>query len=518
MFNINRRQFENLKFWFYNRISLSLSLFLTKQNFLFGFNGTALIVNEDHYSTITMAEKVLPPTNITDLCTNCLFSVFHNLRIIDLVNLSEANLSGKIHANNDRYKQCIAKAFRGKVRNGKGITSLHVGYSSAENDDEKILRTFGKEIENLSINYKYDHSLDDVISRNCWKTLSKIEFEHCNNASMSKLERSFLNVEWLAFCNGRLGSTLGQLKKWFPNVVHLQFKETNVSDAKCIHEHFPQLKSITVWNDRCKASMKYRTIFTNSDLKILLLLNPQLETLNIRHDEYYETVSGGSAIIVDWDLVKFITEHLQLKKLKLNLENYWSGPKWQLVITIHSLTALHVKCDHGDWLDTIEIATPNLNKLKLKLKLYIATEFDDGNDRQLNYEAIATLVIRVKPKVLKINAEFNKFAVDNVQFLKITRTLPQLQELFIKYEWEDDAPDAVLNLLVNSSALNKLVVVFVCWECSEHPEDGEIGETFREKIVRNDAVASLWSFNHECRYINFEIASIVFQRKEQKIK
>lgn len=461
-----------------------------------------------------MTDRVNPTTKINDLCSNCLLSVFQYLSVTDLANLSEANITGKLGKRNynDRYKQCIVKAFKVNVKMNKMKTFVHVDVRYAV-DDMKMLRNFGSEIEHLVISYwpinrRYEHSLEDLISRNCWKTLPYIEFERFDIDAMNQLQRSFMNVQLAEFRDGHLGSTLGQLKKWFPNVVDLRFTDTYVFDTKCIHEHFPQLTSIAVWNDLLVRATGGKMIFTNSDLKVFILLNPQLKALSIRHDNVDETESGGNAIIIDWEFVTFINENLRLEKLELNLEKFRFDRKWKSTITIDSLTALHVHCENGDCLDKYKIATPNLNKLKLNVEF--------GDDKRVNYEAIATFVIQTQPTLLEINAEYQKFAVDNVQVLKMTRMLPSLQEIVIKCLWIDALPDAILNLLVNSCSLNKLVGVFIFHlDGSDGPEFEKMREIFRAKITRNDAVANQWIYKFEYEEAFLEIDSVQFQRKEQ---
>lgn len=466
-----------------------------------------------------MSVKVHPPTTkITSLCSNCLLSVFHYLSVTDLANLSQANLSGKLgkRSKDDRFKQCIVKAFRGKVRIDTTKTFVHVEERYAVND-MKMLRNFGKEMEHLSIDYfsvsrRYEHSLENTISRYCWDTLSNIELVRLKTDSMNELDRPFTNAESVAFCDGHLGSTLGQLNKWFPNMDDLEFKDTYVFDAKCIHEHFPQLTSITVWNDCWQQVAIGKNIFTNSDLKVFFLLNPQLETLSIRHDDVDEGESGAKAIIIDWEFIAFINEKLKLSELTLNLENYRFNRKWQSVITFASLSELCVTCGNGDCLDKIQIAAPNLNRLKV--------DVDFAHDKELNYGAFATFVIRCEPKVLKINMEYVQFVVDNAHILKIIRTLTSLQELVVVCVWKGFLPAAILNLLVNSATLNKLVGVFnfsFDSDANPQPDYKKMPEIFRAEIFQNDAVQRQWTyqFDYEIDSI-FEIASIVFRRKEEQ--
>lgn len=328
-------------------------------------------------SETTMADdEVHSATHITDLCENCLLTVFQNLSVTDLVNLSEANITGKFRKRTykiDQYKQTIVKAF--KLNKGVNAfkTSVHTDAPFAPNEI-KMLKCFGSAIESLTINYcnnnrRYESALDEAVSNNCWKTLSSVDFRYFTNDSMNELARPFINVEVVEFGDGHLGRHLGQLNKWFPKVVELEFVDTHVFDTLCIHEHFPQLTSLLVWNGRWQESKEEKRIFTNSDLKVFLQLNPQLEALNIRHDDVDETESGSNAIIVDAELLTFIDENMmELDTLKLNLENYHFDRKWQSTVYFDNLTTLDIECGNCDCLDKIKITmTSEWNILNLNV-------------------------------------------------------------------------------------------------------------------------------------------------------
>lgn len=339
---------------------------------------------------------------------------------------------------------------------------------------------------------RYEKALEDAITDNCAKTLISITFICFAQDSMNELEQPFTNVTRVEFYGSNVGSTLGQLKKWFPELTYLKFINTHV-DRKCIHEHFPRLKSFEVSNTG-------KQTFTNSDLKVFVQLNPQLEVLHIRHDDDGDydnesesdenalivvSESDENAIIVNWDLLTFIAKNLKLKKLKLDLEGFAIKREWQSTINFESLTALVVRYDvSSHCLENFKITSDKLNELSLIGSAYCS---------EVNYETLATFAIRAKPRRLNIKLHHSKFTIDNAQVLKMTSMLPELQELLIECSWDDDIPDAVINLLINSNALKKLIGVFFFDEYDGGipcPEYLQMQKAFVEKIVRHDIVAS----------------------------
>lgn len=217
---------------------------------------TDLGTKENLKSTITITDMVVPIKNITDLNTHCLLKVCHYLNVADLVNLAEANITSswklgkrKKESELNRFNQIIVKAFKIKEKANEWKIIVHTKASTAP-EDINMLRSFGRDIEALLIDYsdfnnrRYEKALEDAITNNCCKTLTSIDFENCYKDSMNELEQPFMNVERVEFRDCHLGSTLGQLKKWFPNMEHLQLTDTYIFDSKCIHEHFPWLQSL----------------------------------------------------------------------------------------------------------------------------------------------------------------------------------------------------------------------------------------------------------------------------------
>lgn len=472
-----------------------------------------------------MTDKVVPIKDITDLCMHCLLTVFHYLDVTDLANLTEANITSSCksrkHKNKiDQYKQSIVKAFKIKVKANKWKTIIRTGAGSAPNDI-KMLRSFGREVEALLFDYgynntnrRYEKALEDAVTNNCSKTLSTIDFDNCNKDSMNELEQPFTNVNLVEFRDGHLGSTLGQLKKWFPQLEDLRFTDTYVFDSKCIYEHFTWLESLMVWNGRWQESEKDKMIFTNSNLKVFLRMNPQLEILDIRHDDVDESESGAGdiAIIVDWELLTYINNNSKLRILKLNLEYFRFELEWQSSVTIETIVALDIQCVNFDCLDKIKITSPKLNELNLK----VDSCFDV--DEPLNYEAVAMFVIRAEPKRLKIEVQCKTFDINNVQVLQITRMLPKLIQLCIDCSWADNIPDAVISFLVKSNTLIKLVVV-LNFDSDDaggpSPQFLQLRQIFHEKIVRNGVVAKTWKYSFQYKEVGcFYVDSVQFQKIE----
>lgn len=478
---------------------------------------------------MTVVESLAPKTNITDLCTDCLLRVFRYLNVDDLANLTAANITGKLRLGKrtskvNRFKEAIVTAF--KIRKGvhEWKVSVHTSANYAPNDI-KMLRSFGREIEELIVDYRnfkmnrrYEKALEDAVSGNCSKTLAYINFHVCNADSMHELDRSFRNVESVEFLECHVGYTLGKLKKWFPKMQHLNFEDSYVSDSHCIHEHFPRLKSFKVWNGEWRTAAKEKMIFTNADLKAFILLNPQLETLDVRHNDVDESQTGDDvAIMINWDLLTFINMNLRLATLKLNFENFPFESEWPSTVTMGSVTLLEVRCASCYSLDKIKVTKP------YELILIFNNCTVAGQQRSnTDYGAIASFVIRAKPKLLKIVAEFDTFALNDVLVSKMIR-MSKLQEFTIDCVWNDNLPNAIVNLLLHCNELEKLEGIFR-FESDDKgdacPKYLRMREIFQDDIDRHRIVAKwLYKFVYvegtDDDFCDFYYSdSVRFERKE----
>lgn len=462
-------------------------------------------------SANAMVSVRIPVTNITDLNTHCLLTVFEYLDVVDLANLLQANIVKKLGKRSRKkllFDQNIVKAFKIKVKTNEWKTRVHANDRYAP-EDIKMLRSFGREIESLLVdctvskstegtNRRYERALEDAIIDNCRKTLTDITFDDCNKDTMKELEQPFKSVQSVEFFDCHLGSTLGLLKKWFPKMVNLNFTYTYVFDAKIIHEHFTDLKLLTVWNNSQQDVKEGKMIFSNSDLEVFLQMNPQLQMLNIQHD-------GGNGIIVDSNLLTLISKNLGLTELKLNFEKYHFQNEWGSTVAVDNLTRLDIECTNCRCLSTIKITLPKLNELILQINYH----------RQIDYEAIASFVLRAAPKQLTILSKDQTLVVDNAQVIRMISLLPKLEELSIECKWDHSIPNAVLNLIVNcaGSALDKLIGAFYFGD--PRPEYSQMREVFREQIIRNDLVTNNWvyRFNYRNDESDHQVDTIEFKKK-----
>ncbi|KAJ6649211.1 hypothetical protein Bhyg_04445 [Pseudolycoriella hygida] len=365
--------------------------------------------------------------------------------------------------------------------------------------DIKMLRNFGQAIETLHISFisnknngdrSYEKELENAICDNCSETVKTIRFFGCASGNMKGLENPFENARSIRFINSHIGSLLGQLEKWFPKMQDLQFDSTYVFDANCIHFHFPELRSLKVHNAISRLVRIGRNIFTNSDLKIVSLLNPQLRHLDIKQDLVQKWMYNTDAIVIDWDLLTFISKNLKLETLTLNLENR---------LIIRPLP----------WRSAVpmEYAT---NQLTLKFR-YLYIPFD--------HEALAAFVICAEPKRLEIIAyeSFrNFFTVDKLQFFQ---ELPHLLELFVECAYNAQTLDAVIILLTNCGYLEKIALVFnFNSKKNVGPCPIYLETTFCDKFRQNNALAQKWTlqFKH-MKNRTFEQFYFDFQKRKSSV-
>lgn len=231
----------------------------------------------------------------------------------------------------------------------------------------KLVKRLGCEITELRMNYfvdgetrRYEKVLEDAVIKYCRTTLTKMVLDHCYQYSMNDIEEPFPNVQSVTFYKGHLGSTLSQLHKWFPALKSLVFHDVSISNSKCIQEEFEFLDTLVVGNPRRERNST--TNFTNVNLRVCATLNPKLKNLHIRHDNVDESETGRNAIIIDYDLMSFISKNLQLDLLILNLENYNGSEKvWRSVIDFETLATLHIKFSESCFLGKIRLTCQNLH-------------------------------------------------------------------------------------------------------------------------------------------------------------
>ncbi|KAJ6646912.1 hypothetical protein Bhyg_02126 [Pseudolycoriella hygida] len=406
-------------------------------------------------------------------------------RVEDLVNLYEAIIPGGRKLDNrqgdqkDKVKQfeeSIVHAFKTVIK-----PQTYVIVDSRFTPREvKMLRIFGREIKALRIYFNMDiiEEFERAICNYCCETVSSITFFSCMLNHMRQINKPFENVESIRFYSCHIGNTLGQLQKWFPRMHELQFIYSYVANTTCIHDHFPEMKSLYVCNGDRKTIQELKRTFTNSDLKIFSLLNPQLKHLNITHDMVDETWSGSAAIIINYDLLTFISKNLKLETLTLNLTK----------------SRYHLK---RKWPSTVTMEAPNYG--------------------QWSYETLAAFVVHAEPKRLAIivnDSLRNVFAVDKLQFF---RQMPQLLELFIKCSYNDHTLDAIITLLTNCDTLEKITLFFnIESHMRQRPLTIILLSEFSQKFSRNIVVARKWAFEFEHKKdMDFEQYCFSFQKQNR---
>lgn len=439
----------------------------------------------------TETERSITSLCLIDLCADCLSMIFDYLSIGDIVNLVEANITGSLTEKNknksilkiDQFNECSLKAFMSKSDNDVVQTIAKFAPNGI-----LMLRHFGRHFDSLRIVYgdenvwalhdsrgnrRYEKGLEDAIMFNCRETLTAICFERCDQYAMNEIEESFPNVELVTFRDGDLSRKLRDLNNCFPRMQFLRFYSLNISDSnsKCLHQHFPLLKSFKV----------YDTLnFTDFDLKIFLTLNPQLKYLAIIN------LDGANEIVVTHDLISLISKSLiNLESLKLTIDDFRFNAEIEPVINFANLVYLKVESEEFHDLDKVKLTSPKLNKLTLV-----------GDPQQTYYEVIKKFVTYAKPKQLEIRYAGHIFDIGNEHFNGITRTLPMLREVCVKSLWYDEVPDVFINFLVDNEAITKLIGVFTFYfdeNVDSYPKYCRMRQMFKNKIVENDFVAKKWT-------------------------
>lgn len=446
--------------------------------------------------------ELILTTTITDLCAHCLDMIFDYLDKSDIVNVAEANLTSYYSAENNendfskdkinRLKESLRRAYRRKMKPQEKVVVVSINVDVAP-DHIILLRHFGQEFNGLRVKYcsyenrRYEKALEDAVINYCRKTLPRIEFEDCDPYSMNEIQEPFPNVQYVTFHKCHLGSRLGQLHKWFPLMKSLEFQDTIISDPECIHQRFPSLEMLTVWNPR--RGRDPRTPFSNLNLKFFAIINPQLRYLHIRHDDVDESESGSNAIIVNSDFMSFISKNLQLKYLILNLENYKRIEKeWQSMVAFENLIGLEIRLKEFCCLGNMRLTSPTLQNLILK----------GSTSAVINYKSIANFIRGTKPKILKIQVGSNTFDMRNTHIIGIVSSQSNLKQVFIECLWNYTLPDAMITFLCHSTMITKVVgLIKFVRDNGGNPSYGRLEQIYRDKIIQNELVANKWTYTFD---------------------
>lgn len=362
------------------------------------------------------------PTKITDLNDHCLATIFSYLNLRDLINVA---------LSNTRFSVGTRTAFL------KNYSEKAMYVSNKFNRRHKILlKHFGSVIKHLEVQYDEDyhrlnHQLEANVSKYCNKTLIGLVLSDFNEFLFNQIKEPFEKVEELWLSGGVLGEFPMNLRKWFPNLVHLQLSHTSFEEpnfAKCIEQTIPTLEKLRI---------EESSGFTNANLKMAFQLNPQLKSINL-------TLVHSHGININHDLLRFVKEKL------LRLET------------------LGIFCGRFHEIDGFDAAVHFDNLKEIGFGYYDSNfDFCPLKSSQLDAlffffyvidENCCKFISKQKCKNLQLSYEWQSNDVCNA-VIDCIASLPGLENIIMPYTGLNGNQAEILSLLKNCNSLKKLVVI-----------------------------------------------------------
>lgn len=312
-------------------------------------------------------------TTVLELDEYCLQNVLEHLDEFDLSNLVEAfDISAqnilKLEQNEDESEDLIQSKY---VRFAKAVRNTFSHIIEREYfqcfsiwSDKKcvqLLRRFGDLLPELQISFRLKfteedsieeigdmdetEAIDDIeeaIVTYCYDTLHSVQLNFMNKNSFSTISKPFVNVERLHIA-GSISNNLFPLNKWFPKLRVLILDR--IFEPEYFEYHFPYLEKLFLYNekDQHRRRVKYDPKFSNSNLAILLHLNPQLKSLHVWGAR---DLGRGFGIQFNEQFIHMMSQKCPiLTDLSLNMvESQIDDLPFDNFIEMNSITTLKVDC------------------------------------------------------------------------------------------------------------------------------------------------------------------------------
>lgn len=281
---------------------------------------------------------------------------------------------------------------------------------------QKVLRIFGNLISNLKLNHgRYNptqaRTITKYINDYCSESLAEIEFKNFKDTLMEQLHKPFVKVQNIQLIAGILPNEPFDLNIAFTAMHRLEFKWVTVTESKYLERHYPHLEHLQMNG--------HKTIVG------IIAFNPQIESLSVLGD-------------YDFDFLRFISSNARkLSALALNgLPTDFTETTFRRIFTISTVKKFTLNL--SKFLDHSPEYSPfDLQQVE-EFKLSITHPFPRWVDLIVQYQNIRKF--KVEPGIL-----------DNDQWNKILTGLPNLKEVFLK--WDGTKSTEVIAALINNSTV-----------------------------------------------------------------
>lgn len=322
---------------------------------------------------------------ILDVDNDCLEYVFNFLGFGDLISVAEANKYLKVTSETVFFRKIqnrkmvvnIAKNFPAEINICDNAIIIHRLWLAV-----KAIRLFGQNISEISLEVNKDilgNKLLTHVNEYCHKTLNSLYFSGRDSKVLADLKHPFEQVEKFLHEYVMVGDGYEHFNRIFPRLRQLQIHNHQISNAKSIHQSFPNLETF----DSIVDFFKGYTFFTDEDLKAIVTLNPQLQSFGLIGLEYchlsiWEPINAGLKSLKSISAVFSAVEADLFENRKLvfdcvevfNAEchSYKIGEVKPVdVFSFKCLKKLTVKIHYGSlgpWLDLV-LANPTITELEI---------------------------------------------------------------------------------------------------------------------------------------------------------
>lgn len=449
---------------------------------------------------------------IVNLEPECLRKIAKFLSCEDIVNiaeafnLTEANISSleqQIQTGNSNHSRFML------FRLAKALRQLFLGKNGESLDfwpDEiAVVKHFGKSVRHLKLDYiEYTsqveiEELNNTILLNCCDTVESLELSGVDEKTFASICKPFANVTKVHICCHILSEKLSQFNRWFPKMNELRLQALQFEKLECLEHHFPNLKHLSIdttsdWHYG-RDDDPLDNVITDSNVKIMLHHNPQLERLELNDNH------GGRddfGVCLSPKFLSYVARKLpNLRGLTLEISFLdYEFSHQQGTIHFKRLSSLNISVSDWSYLSKFSIAT----KQPLNLSL-------DSNSCRSNTQPIYENIAKFTKKMTKnlnsltIQTKHNERDLYAKYMIDLVISLERLGSFEIQYDWRRrQAADAIIYFLTNCKQIKK----FTCG----------IEDFYSLKNHKKTQLEFIDSFNAHTKTIQFDAANwdIKFKR------
>lgn len=391
---------------------------------------------------------------LIDLNVKFLEAVWRHLNLEDIINIAEAygitvEKIEQLEADNTNPS---AEKFI-KFATTLQMAAIKKGASSQPSllMNTRLLQHFGYDaISKISIDYKMHdtHLIGPSILTQHHESLVSIELMNIDETTLADIVQPFPNVEHLTLIKGRLGERFSNFANWFPQLHTLHLAYLFIEKPENIESHFPNLLHFSLRND-ASDSAKYKSLISDTNVKIFIQLNPQLTSLSLSddaagHDDY--------GIRINQQFVYFLNRKLpHLTSLSLDILHLRQQTfRHDELVIFNSLQCLRICVRNWSDLSIFPIVSQQLHELEIRLH-------EDWNT-SVNFIAMESFLSGNESiQKLTIESCHNVYDLYDKHMSKLMNRLPALEELSINYDWTSPmAIDAIVYLLKNCQKISTL--------------------------------------------------------------